>query len=243
MAIAKSRRYEQKPQVCKRLFARTMNLPNQLTLSRFGLTGVFVAAMSLGWHNSVGHAGWRWDFGFRAALFIFLLAVITDYADGVLARKRNQITNFGKLMDPLADKVLMAAALICLVELGAAAVPAWAVILIVSRELAVTGLRLLAANQGIVLPAESLGKHKTAWQAITIGYLLSLLALWEHERGGGITGLYWWAYAFDFGGWILMTVTLLLTTLSGIGYFWRNRWLLSESPTPPPVTRPGDPQS
>jgi CDP-diacylglycerol--glycerol-3-phosphate 3-phosphatidyltransferase len=207
-----------------------MNLPNQLTVSRFVLTGLFVASMSLGGGKDKGF-GWYWDHGFRVGFFLFLLAALTDFADGFVARRLNLITRFGKLMDPLADKVLMAAGLICLLELGARPVPAWAVVLIITREFAVTGLRLLAASHGVVLAAEELGKQKTVWQTVTVLYLLGLLALWESERSGRVVGLYWWAYAFDYGGWFLMAGTLLLTLISGVGYFGRNLGLLSENPS------------
>src|SRR4029077_16875703 len=99
------------------------------------------------------------------ALGIFILGSVTDYADGYIARKFKLITDFGKLMDPLVDKIMTMAAFICLVSLGS--VPAWAVIVIVSREFLITGLRLIAAARGKVLPAERLGKHKTVWQIMT----------------------------------------------------------------------------
>ena len=121
-----------------------MNLPNILTLLRLGLTVLLVASLSVEYP-------WR----FAIALVLFLLASLTDYLDGVLARKWNLITDFGKLMDPLADKILTASAFICLIPFGA--LPAWAVIIIISREFLITGLRLLASSKGVILPAEKLG--------------------------------------------------------------------------------------
>ena len=122
-----------------------MNLPNILTLLRLGLTVLLVASLSVA--VSVAH--------FATALVLFLLASLTDYLDGVIARKWNLITDFGKLMDPLADKILTASAFICLIPFGA--LPAWAVIIIISREFLITGLRLLASSKGVILPAEKLG--------------------------------------------------------------------------------------
>ena len=139
-----------------------MNLPNQLTVGRFFLTLLFVAALS---------SSWAW--AYTAGLVLFSLASITDYADGEIARRYNLVTDFGKLMDPLVDKIMMAAAFICLVPLGA--FPPWVAIIIISREFLITGLRMLAASKGVLLPAENLGKHKTIWQIITVLYFLLLL--------------------------------------------------------------------
>src|SRR5262245_34920159 len=130
-----------------------MNLPNQLTLLRLLMTAVFVAVMSakFAYSNTIG-------------LGMCILAALTDFLDDYIAVRYNMITNFAKLMDPLADKVLMCAAWVLLTQPGQGDIPAWAVILILSREFLVTGLRLLAAGQGIVVAADSLGKQKTIWQ-------------------------------------------------------------------------------
>src|SRR5499425_2366633 len=122
-----------------------MNLPNKLTCSRFVLTAAFRAAMIIEFHlnNTV-------------ALVLFLLASITDYFDGVIARRDGLVTNFGILMDPLADKILVCSAFIAFV--GRGLMPAWMVIIIVARELAITGLRLLAATKQLVIAAEKYGK-------------------------------------------------------------------------------------
>lgn len=186
-----------------------MNLPNKLTLLRIVLTAVFVAALSI-----------SFPYHRTAALLIFLAAALTDYADGVIARRHNLITDFGKLMDPLADKILTASAFICLLIFHAFS--AWVVIIMISREFLITGLRLLASSKSIVLPAEKLGKHKTAWQMITIVFFLLLLAAqdWTAE---GTAYLNWaWTYA----GGALTTITVLLTIYSGLAYFWKNRKLL-----------------
>ncbi len=189
-----------------------MNLPNQLTVARLGLTVVFVACLSA-----------SFPFNHTVALAIFLVATLTDYLDGVIARSRGLITDFGKLMDPLADKVLTAAAFICLLPAGA--LPPWVVIVIIAREFLITGLRLLAGSKGVVLPAEKLGKHKTAWQMGTIIYFLLLLAVgdWTGEK-------FPWAHAAwnVVGPWIV-AVTTLLTVYSGAGYFWKNRSLITSA--------------
>jgi CDP-diacylglycerol--glycerol-3-phosphate 3-phosphatidyltransferase len=192
-----------------------MNLPNQLTVARFGLTAAFVAVLS---------ADWR--FGHIAGLVIFVSAGISDYLDGHIARKRKLVTDFGRLMDPLADKIMMAAAFICLVPLHA--FPAWVAIVIISREFAITGLRLLAASKGVVLPSEKLGKHKTVWQIVTVCFFLLLLSLAELERAGLVTGLYWWAHAWKYGGSVLIAWALVLTLYSGVGYLWKHRDLIAE---------------
>lgn len=206
-----------------------MNLPNRLTIARLFLTAGFVASMTLAWRwKSPDEADWTpilsWSWGYTAGLVLFVAASVTDYFDGAIARRRNLVTDFGKLMDPVADKVLMAAAFICLIPEHA--IPAWAAIVIISREFLITGLRLLAASKGLVLPADKLGKHKTAWQMVTVIYFLLLLALSEFERAGVIHGLLWWAHAWRYGGIALIALALGLTLYSGGGYLWKNRTLI-----------------
>ncbi|MFZ0711131.1 MAG: CDP-diacylglycerol--glycerol-3-phosphate 3-phosphatidyltransferase [Terrimicrobiaceae bacterium] len=187
-----------------------MNLPNMLTLLRLGLTALLVVSLSVPYP---GH--------FVIALLVFLAASLTDYLDGVIARRWDLITDFGKLMDPLADKVLTASAFICLIPYKA--LPAWSVIIIISREFLITGLRLLASSKGVILPAEKLGKHKTAWQMITIVFFLALLALRDLGLGGSPLADLLWSQ----GGAVLVTVTVALTLFSGSAYLWKNRALLS----------------
>ena len=208
-----------------------MNLPNKLTVSRFAMTGAFVAAMAAGLEWKELHAPGReagWSFAYTAALALFLVASVTDYLDGYFARKLGAVTNFGKLMDPLADKVMIAAAFICLVPLKA--IPAWVVIVIVAREFLITVLRLLAAGRGVILQSERLGKHKALWQIMTSGYFLLLLAVMEWERAGWVSlhVKQWWWQAWHYGGWALAAVTLVLTLYSGIGYLWKHRDLIRE---------------
>ncbi len=189
-----------------------MNLPNQLTVARLILSIFFVACLST-----------AFPFDHTFALLLFVVATVTDYLDGEIARRRNLITDFGKLMDPLADKILTAAAFICLIPYGA--LPAWVVIVIIAREFLITGLRLLAGAKGVVLPAEKLGKHKTAWQMATIIFFLLLLALgdWNSSR------LAWVPWAWSAIGMPLVGITTLLTVYSGAGYFWKNRRLITSA--------------
>ena len=198
-----------------------MNLPNKLTVSRFALTVIFLWVMF-----------WPLPLPFRhtIALLLFSLASITDFLDGRIARSRNLITNFGKLMDPLADKILTCSAFIAFVESthlnpnAPVKLAAWMVILIVARELAITGLRLLAASKNIVLSAERYGKHKTISQIVAIISLFVMDAMNE------------WPVALKnlFLGWspvfteISLWVTVVLTAASGLIYLWRNRQLYLE---------------
>lgn len=205
-----------------------MNLPNRLTVSRFYLTAGFVASMTLGWR---GEPTWmqtslNWEWGFTCGLVLFVIAAITDYLDGEIARRRKLETDFGRLMDPVADKVLMAAAFICLIPEHA--IPAWAAIVIISREFLITGLRLLAAGKGLVLPAERMGKHKTVWQMVTVIYFLVLLSLAEMQRAGWFFLGTPWERAWHLGGPILIAVALILTLYSGLGYLWKHRQLFAQ---------------
>lgn len=191
-----------------------MNLPNQLTVSRFALTALFLAAIFLPFP---GHES--------AALALFSLAAATDALDGRIARRRGLITNFGILMDPLADKILTCSALIAFVELRR--MEAWMVVIIVARELAITGLRLLAASNQVVLAAERYGKHKTISQIVTI----ILLLVWLAAPGWGRFGDALMGLSIAGRSVLQMAVvgsqyiTVLFTLYSGAVYLWRNRAL------------------
>src|SRR5207248_9391613 len=185
-----------------------MNWANRLTLSRLLLTIIFVAAL-----NS------SWQYGRTLALFIFLLAGVSDFVDGEIARRYGFVTNFGKLMDPLVDKIMMAAAFISLVPLGA--IPAWAATTVVARDFLITGLGLVATARGQILPAERLGKHKTSWQIITVIFFLVLLAARELKYAGPETA--WWSRAWNEAGPILVWITIAFTVYSGLRYAWRHR--------------------
>ncbi len=203
-----------------------MNLPNKLTVGRIGLTGVLVVALL--WPTD-GWAGVTLPSGKTLALIVFVLACLTDWWDGWLARRQGKETAFGTLLDPLADKILVAAAFICFVDQpsasGHALVPAWMVLLIVSREFLVTGLRLVAREQGTVLRAEKLGKHKTASQMAAITVILAGLAA---RQDWGCLGYDCPRFDRAFSRVVLgvMTVTVVLTVWSGLAYLVKNRKLL-----------------
>ena len=189
-----------------------MNIPNQLTVARFVLTIVFLAVLFSGipYHYSL-------------SLILFGIATLTDYLDGKIARRDNLITDFGKLMDPLADKILTGSAFIAFVGLDL--MSAWMVIIIVARELAITGLRLLAASKNIVLAAERFGKHKTISQITAI---LSVLLMISYPSWGtlgqvvfgGHIGEQPWIVSFTM---LAQWVTVALTFYSGMVYLWKNR--------------------
>jgi CDP-diacylglycerol---glycerol-3-phosphate 3-phosphatidyltransferase len=183
-----------------------MNLPNQLTVLRLFLTLPFVIALSIDFPGAK-----------LLAFVLFVVGSVTDYADGYIARKFGLITDFGKLMDPLVDKIMTMSAFICLVSLGS--VPAWAAIVIVSREFLITGLRLIAAARGKVLPAERLGKHKTVWQIATILYCLLVLTISDQSGGRLSPPSRTWLDAI---GLTLVCLTVGLTLWSGISYFAKN---------------------
>jgi CDP-diacylglycerol--glycerol-3-phosphate 3-phosphatidyltransferase len=193
-----------------------MNLPNKLTVSRFVLTALFLWALFSPLH-----------FNDTLALIFFSAAGATDFLDGWLARSRKLITNFGILMDPLADKILTCSAFIAFVEStrlnpnAPVKVAAWMVIIIVARELAITGLRLLAASKNLVLAAENFGKHKTVSQIVAINALLIVdaCAEWPSWLQNIFKG---WVPAF---AEIMLWLTVALTAISGAIYLWRNRAL------------------
>jgi CDP-diacylglycerol--glycerol-3-phosphate 3-phosphatidyltransferase len=195
-----------------------MNLPNKLTVSRFVLTAFFLGALFCPWQIPLRNT---------LALVFFCVASFTDFLDGKIARRRGLITNFGILMDPLADKILICSAFVAFVEsthLHADApvkVAAWMVIIIVARELTITGLRLLAASKNIVLAAEKFGKHKTISQIVAIIALLVVDACNEWPSWLQNLFLGWSAVFTEIALW----VTVALTASSGIIYLWRNRTL------------------
>ena len=192
-----------------------MNLPNKLTVARLILTGVFVVCFYIPWAHAM-----------TAALLVFSVASFTDYLDGKIARSRNIVTNFGKLFDPLADKVLIAAAFILLVE--RTEMKAWIAIAILGREFFVTGIRLIAVQKGVVLAAEKLGKHKMLWQILTVLYFLLSAASAETLFGALRPWLepspaHWWV------GATIVAIATTLTVVSGVSYFWKNRHLFDDA--------------
>lgn len=191
-----------------------MNIPNKISISRICLIPVFILLMTVPFNWG------EWEIGnaslpmahFIGAL-IFIIAAATDWLDGYYARKYNLITNLGKFLDPLADKLLVSAALILLVEIGLA--PAWIVIIIISREFAVTGLRLVAAGEGLVLAASNMGKLKTVTQILAISILLL------HNFPFSFV-------SFPFGT-IVLYLAMIITVISGIDYFAKNATVMKET--------------
>lgn len=191
-----------------------MNIPNRITISRILLIPIFVILLmfDFGW-GSMKLFGAEMPVHHFIAALIFIFASSTDWVDGHYARKYNLVTNFGKFLDPLADKLLVSAALILLVELGLA--PAWVVIIIISREFAVTGLRLILAGEGEVVAANQLGKIKTWTQIVAISALLL------HNTIFTLVGI-----PFDK---IMLYVSLFFTVWSGWDYFRLNKAVFTNS--------------
>jgi nicotinamide-nucleotide amidase len=185
---------------------KNVNWANRVTLARMIFIPVFVVVLLARLPN----------WGAWIAALIFTVLASTDALDGYLARSRNEVTNFGKLMDPLADKLLVTAALVSLVQLGA--LSAWIAILIISREFIVTGLRMVAVAEGKVLEASRYGKLKTVFQIIAIVAFIvkdsPVVAVYLGPRGG---------YAFVAVSWTVMVVAIALTLVSMIDYFYEAR--------------------
>ena len=200
-----------------------MNLPNKLTILRIILVPFFVLFMLLSGdifphHNLV-------------ALAIFGIASYTDHLDGKIARRDHLITNFGKLMDPLADKLLVFSALVCFIELEMSS--ALIVFIILAREFLVTSVRLIAAEQGTVIAADIWGKMKTVSQIIWV--LVALIALWLEESWPLFMTVSPGASAppapviFLIGlSFVIQTIVVILTVFSGFNYIWKNRSLLGD---------------
>ena len=186
-----------------------MNLANKLTLARLLATPLFVVSLSVSFTGN-----------YTVALIIFLLAMITDFFDGALARSRGQVTDFGKLLDPLAGKILITSAFIIFVGLKEVMLPAWLVIIIVSREFAITGLRLVAAGKNKIIPAGRWGKHKTLSQVITVSLILVYLCLYYDSR-------------IEMANYrplllIMVAISAAFTISSGLYYLIRNSRILAD---------------
>lgn len=177
-----------------------MNLPNKLTLLRVAMIPFFVVCLL--WDGGQNQT-LRW-----ASAAIFIAASLTDMLDGKIARKYNLVTNFGKFMDPLADKLLVCSALICLIQLGQ--LPAWMVIIIIGREFIISGFRLIASDNGVVIAASYWGKFKTTFQMIAVILLIFDIPALKT--------------AADLCVW----VALILTVVSLADYIWKNRGILTE---------------
>ncbi|MCI7107879.1 MAG: CDP-diacylglycerol--glycerol-3-phosphate 3-phosphatidyltransferase [Lachnospiraceae bacterium] len=178
-----------------------MNLPNKLTLFRVILIPFFVFFLLAPYFPGYGN---------YIAVAIFIIASITDFLDGKIARKYHLVTNFGKFMDPLADKLLVSSALICLIELSL--IPAWIVIVIIAREFIISGFRLIAADNGVVIAASYWGKFKTASQMVMVIVLILNLP----------------NPVFSVIGTVLIYVSLVLTVISLVDYIVKNKNVLKD---------------
>ena len=173
-----------------------MNLANKITIFRVFLVPVFMLVL----YSDMSYSTYL-------AAAVFIIASLTDTLDGYIARSRNLITNFGKFADPLADKVLVSAALISLVDLGR--IPGWVVVVIIAREFTITGFRIIAASEGITLAASPLGKIKTITQLVAIICILLNNFPFSYIN-----------FPFDM---IILYVSLFFTVISGIDYIYKNR--------------------
>jgi len=190
-----------------------MNLANRLTMSRILLTFVFMFFLFCQglWPKVI-------------SLIVYMLAALSDLLDGMIAQRRNMVTDFGRLMDPIADKILVLAAFAAFVQLQL--IDAWMFVIIVSREILITSLRLFALNKGKVLSAARAGKHKTVLQMTVIFTILGFIVLKEI-----ILKYYTWNPAwekvFRQGIFFLMLITVGLTLYSGLSYLWENRKVIT----------------
>lgn len=177
-----------------------MNIANKITMFRVFLVPLFMFILYSNFENSQIIAG-----------LIFIFASLTDTLDGYLARSRNLVTNFGKFVDPLADKVLVSAALISLVDVGK--IPGWIVVIIIAREFTITGFRILAASAGITIAASPLGKFKTITQLLAI-----ILILFNNYPFGNLN------IPMDK---IMLYLALIFTVISGVDYIYKNKHILN----------------
>lgn len=181
-----------------------MNLPNKLTIGRVIAVPFFIGAYLLGYN--------------LIAFIIFILASLTDLLDGKIARKYNLVTNFGKIMDPLADKILVYSAFTLMVQYGQ--VPGWMLIVILAREFIVAGMRTVAASEGIVIAAGMSGKIKTVLQMIAVPLLLLVPVVYEVSTYNVGIIFYYFAEGFLWG-------SLVMTVYSGIEYVYKNKNIFS----------------
>lgn len=188
-----------------------MNLPNRLTFGRIILTFVFMFFLFS--HGIIAKL---------LAFFVFVIAGLTDFYDGRIAKDKDLITDLGKFMDPLADKILVLSAFLSFVQMQL--IPAWMAVMVISRELLITGLRIFVLGKGKVLVATRQGKHKTVSQMVTIFSILFFLVLKELFIKYNVWNKNFELYS-HFGIMILMSITVVLTLISGISYVWENRFI------------------
>lgn len=189
-----------------------MNLPNKLTIFRVILIVPFVLLLQgqmWEWNWFMALFGGILEYVDYIALAIFIIASLTDLLDGKIARKYNLVTNFGKFMDPLADKLLVSAAMICLIEMGR--IPAWVVVIIISREFIISGFRLVASDNNVVIAASYWGKFKTTFQMIMV--CLMIADIWQIAL---ITDIVMW-------------IAVALTVISLVDYLVKNKDVMKDT--------------
>jgi CDP-diacylglycerol--glycerol-3-phosphate 3-phosphatidyltransferase len=190
-----------------------MNIANRITLARIMLTFVFMVFLSFPglWAKII-------------SLAVFIIAALSDFLDGRIAHKRNMVTDFGKLMDPIADKLLVLAAFAAFVQMRL--IKDWMFMIIVSREILITSLRLFALNKGKVLSAARSGKHKTLSQMVLIFFILGFILFKEVRKTFYIWNPTWETF-FLIGIDSIMWVVVVLTLYSGFSYLWENRKIIT----------------
>lgn len=183
-----------------------LNIPNKLTIARMIIAPLFLAVLL--W-DSLPHR-------FLLSMIIFIAASVTDAIDGKMARKNNQVTNFGKLLDPIADKVLTTAALLAFMKLGLCNI--WIVMIVLTREFAIASIRMIAASNGVVIPANIWGKLKTVSQMVFTGFIMFLGEIYTYVPNivPGVT-VPWWLTLSNISN-ALLWITAILTVISGIIY-------------------------
>ena len=192
-----------------------MNLSNKITISRILIMPIFMVGLEM---NGVA---WK-----TIAFICFWYACYSDWLDGMLARKHGWVTDFGKFMDPLADKIFMAAAFIAFVGDPRFRIPAWIVTLILGREFMITGFRTIALSKGVVLPAQKSGKYKAVVQLVAIGAITLLALIYEMEKADMFFISENINLVLSYIPIILTWIVMLITVLSGISYIYSNRELL-----------------
>ena len=191
-----------------------MNIANKLTLARIFLTFVFMFFIFCNglWAKIASFA-------------IFIFAALSDYFDGKLAQKNNMVTDFGKLMDPIADKILVLAAFAAFVQMQL--IDAWMFVIIFARDILITSLRLFALNKGRVLSATKMGKHKTASQMVAI-FVILIFIVFKQIMLDIFTWNPAWESVFRKGIYVMMLFTVAITLYSGISYLWDNRKIITK---------------
>lgn len=193
-----------------------MNLPNRLTIVRICLVPLYMVLMVL-----------NFPFHYAAALLVFIAASLTDYFDGKIARERQLVTNLGKFLDPIADKMLTTAAFLVFLAMGK--IDVWAVMLVMTREFMVTSVRLMAAGSGVVVAASFAGKMKTVMQYVSIITMMTMLQ-WGEIVGMFLPMLPEWCVSVPIlVSQILIWVSVVFTCISGVQYFWQFREYFTEN--------------